>query len=230
MKRIALGLHALGVGSPPPAGQGEPEPEEITLQPADGIDTCIIVNTPTYNYGATAQMNVGAAAAGAGAEARGLLAFDLSALPAGATIVSAVLTLYCEYENAADDRVVGVHRALTQWFEGAQNGAAPGAGEDGSNWNLRNANGSLAWAGGAGGAAGSDWTALATDTELITGVGAFTWDVADDVQAWLDEEADNYGWWLINVDGSTANSRKRFTSSDSGNAANRPKLAITYTT
>jgi hypothetical protein len=201
----------------------------LTLQPdaTVGIDAYINAGTPTGNYGVTTTMNVGGS--GVAAAARGLLMFDISSLPVGATINSAILTLYCESEINTTNRTVGVHRALTQWVEGVGNNATPGAGVDGSTWNLRNHNGSVAWAGGAGGASGSDWTASATDSEVITGPStAFDFDVLIDVQAWYDGSASNFGWWLINTSEGT-NTIKRFTSSDGATADNRPKLVIDYT-
>ena len=157
-----------------------------------------------------------------------LLQFSGITIPAGATISSAILTLYCESETSTTDYAVGVHRALTQWFEGAQNGGTPGPGENASVWNLRNYNGAVAWAGGAGGGSGSDYAAIATASTLITQTGiTFDWNVLTDVQAWYAGTATNYGWWLKNVDEVTNNTLKRFTLSDG--ASNRPKLTITYT-
>ena len=105
----------------------------------------------------------------------------------------------------------------------------PGPGVDGSTWNLRNNNGAVAWAGGAGGAAGDDWTATATATATITGTGAtFDFDVTDDVQDWVDGTASNYGWWLLNASESTVSSGKHFATSDHATAAYRPLLVVDY--
>lgn len=200
----------------------------LTLQPdaTAGKDTYIASGTADNNNGIATTINVGAAT---GAPSRGLLMFNISALPGGATITAATLTLFCESEGNTTDRTVGVHRALTQWFEGEGNNATPGAGVDGSTWNLRNHNGSVVWAGGAGGASGSDWTATATDSEVITGAAtAFTFDVLADVLAWYTAAATNHGWWLINTSES-GTTFKRFTSSDGATEANRPKLEIVYT-
>jgi hypothetical protein len=205
----------------------------LVLQPdaTAGLD-CFVngqdATTKTYNNGITTQIIIGGLAA-ANTPTRGLVQFVLSALPASLRVISANLELYCESEASTTDYVIGAHRALTQWFEGSKDAAAPSAGQDGSTWNLRNANGAATWAGGAGGGSGSDYTATATDTQTITAPTAwYIWNVATDVAAWVAGTATNYGWWLINTSENTANSRKRFTSSDGATAANRPKLTIVY--
>lgn len=170
----------------------------VILQPnaAAGLDTWITSVTPAdaNNYGTNTQLIAGRDSADR--PYRGLLQFDLSSISGGATIASAILTLYYEAELNATDRDVSVHRGLVQWFEGVKNGEPPDALQNGSTWLLRNANGAVVWAGGAGGAAGSDWETVATDTTTITGTGlTFDWDVTADVAAWIGG-ANNYGWWI----------------------------------
>ena len=199
----------------------------LVLQPnaASGLETQIQDTAPTYNFGISALFRAGQFT-GTTIKIRGLLKFsDISLLPANATINSAQVKLNCETEASTTDRNVAIHRALTQWFEGAKDTAVPDVGQDGSTWNLRNANGSVAWAGGAGGGSGSDYTAAATDTVLITAPGVFTWNVAADVQDFVDGAATNHGWWLIG-DQVNADSGKRFTASDGATPANRPILMV----
>lgn len=199
----------------------------LTLQPAAaaGIDTWLLQPQVNYNYGVSVNIETGRL--DANQKRRGLLAFDLSSIPAGATLVSATLTLVCLGETVSTDLDVSVHRALVQWYEGAKNGAAPDASTDGSTWNYRNYNGSVAW-GAAGGLSGTDYDATPTDTTLITGTSAHDWDVLADVEDWYGETADNYGWFIIGDEG-TQDSRKFFASSDNATAGNRPKLVIEYT-
>lgn len=199
----------------------------LTLQPgaADGVDTYIQENLATFNFGTATTLQVGQGAT-AGSKRRAQLRPDISALPAGATLTAASLTLHCVAEDAATDYNVGVHRALTAFFEGIRNGATPS--EDGSTWNLRNHNGSVAWAGGAGGGSGSDYAASATATVAITGAGAdFVFNVLADIQAWYTGTTNN-GWWFVNGSEGTTSSRKNFDSSDGATAGDRPELAITY--
>lgn len=200
-----------------------------TLQPnaGAGIDSTISEYLPTRNYGTVSTISVGNDENNLAR--KGLIKFDLSAIPANSVILRARLTLYTWNEYSSTDYAVSMHRGLTQWFEGNEmGGREPQSGQDGSTWNLRNHNGSVAWAGGAGGAAGSDYATTATDSTSITGSGSFfTWDLEDDVQDWIDGTAPNYGWWMITND--VANSLKIFYSSDSvvGDSF-RPQLLVEY--
>lgn len=207
----------------------------LTLQPAAaaGEDTQIYSNAAgvTLNYGATVTFAGGGAPPAFAGKIRGLIKFDLSSIPGNAIISSGVMSLYCSSELNATNRDVGAHRALTQWFEGVRDGLAPLAGQDGSTWNLRNANGAVAWAGGVGGGSGSDYAAVATDTQTITGPATtFNWNVATDIAAFVAGTATNYGWWMINPDEATNDSAKLFDSSDGVTPAQRPKLVVIYKT
>lgn len=179
------------------------------------------------NYGITASFAVGLG----GATDRALLRISwLSIIPAGSTITSAILSLYCSAETNATDRAVAIHRCLTQWYEGVKNSVTPDGGQNGSTWNHRNQNGDVHW-GAAGGQSGTDYVALATATVTITGPGVtFTWDVTADVQLFVNG-TNNYGWFLIG-DELNANSLKTFVSSDStaaGTPGICPSLTVTYT-
>jgi len=198
----------------------------LTLQPAEtaGNDTTIRKDTATFNYGISSYAMINATGA---AQARGLIKFDLSSIPSNATISSATLTLYCSSEQTTADVTAKIHRSLVAYFEGAKDGAAPDGGQDGSTWNLRNANGSVAWVGGAGGAAGSDYATDVTVSVSITAPSAFyDFNVLADVQAFVAGTATNLGWWVVH--GNESASWKTFSSSTAG-AANRPKLVVEYT-
>ena len=206
----------------------EDVPAQGTLQPdgTHGIDTYITNFAADTDYGVYPYMRTGTAALGQ--NYRGLIAFDLSGIPPGATITSATLALWCVEESATVDHVVGLHRALTQWYEGPNTGTEPDPGEDASTWNHRNANGDIAW-GTAGGQAGVDYAATATDTATITGTNAeFSWDVTADVAAFI-AGTNNYGWWLINESEGVVVSRKGFATSDHVTTTYRPRLTIEFT-
>lgn len=202
------------------------DPGATIIQPnaAAGLDTGIYQLSPTFNYGTDIVLYAGRNSASL---LRGMLAFDLTSIAPGTIVLSATLTLRVHVELNGTDRVVGVHRALTQWYEGVKNGTAPDASQDGSTWNLRNANGSVAWAGGAGGGSGTDFATVATDTQNITTIGIFVnFDVTVDVQDWIDSVATNYGWWVIAADETTNNTYKGFNTSDFTTADYRPKLTL----
>lgn len=192
---------------------------------ASGYDTYIDGYVTTYNNGIATGMYIGCQT-NAAYKWRGLLKFDVSSIPATATLTAATLTLRCVTSSGvAMD--CNVHRALTQWYEGAKNGAAPDAGQDGSTWQYRNKNGNVAW-GAAGGQSGTDYTAGATATVSITGTGAFDFNVLTDAAAWVAGSATNYGQWLISTTTFGSNYRL-FASSSHATASYRPKLYITYT-
>lgn len=197
----------------------------LELQPntTDGIDTSLYEISPTLNYGATIAIYV-AKASGA-ADNRGLIQFDLGTVLPGADIISAVLSLFCAAVGAPTATTIAAHRSLAQWYDGEKDGVAPDPGQDGSTWNLRNANGSVAWLGGAGGAAGRDYAVVPSAREAVEDAGSwYTWDLTEDVRRMVKGLVSNYGWWLI----SDAEDVKAFLSSDYVDVpARRPKLTIT---
>lgn len=199
-----------------------------TLQPDDttGIDNFINHQANTNNNGTNIAIVVGTATANR--PRRGIMLWDVSAVTAGSTINSAILTLVCSAEASTTDYDVQVHRGKVVTYEGAQSNAAPAVGEDASIWNYRNANGSVAWTGGAGGAAGTEFETTATASTTITGTGTFTWDITADVAAWVGG-ATNYGIWLVSSDEASANTSKTFRSSSYTTADDRPKLVIDWT-
>ena len=200
----------------------------LVLQPASegaGVDTAIGENAPTFSWGGASSMRVGWQPS---AKAfRGLIQFDLSSIPANATVVSATLALICVNEDSADDIDVAAHRSLVQWYEGDGVGSAPPS-ADGSVWSYRNYNGSVAWAGGAGGGSGSDYAAGASATTTITQASdtEFGWDVSSDVQNFVDGTYTNYGWWLIPSAYAGLNAKYFATSGDF--SARYPKLTVIY--
>lgn len=202
---------------------------ELVLQPdaTAGIDTWIMENYDTYNSGIHVEFRVGVYTA-LGSSMRGLLKFDISSIPVGVTITSAVISLY-SIAVAAVSRSISAHKGLTQWYEGNKNFATLAAGVDGSTWALRNNNGSVAW-GAAGGQSGMDYAATPTATTAVSAINTwYTWDVTADVQSWYAGTTTNYGHFFIG-DEANAYSRCYFCSSDyTVNTTLRPKLTVTYT-
>ncbi len=203
-------------------------PAGSLLQPdgSSGIDNYITSGSDAdNNYGSAVAIHAGDDTLN---DRRGLLKFDLSAVPAGATINGATLVLTMVAANTGGQYNVSLHRALSEWFEGVKSGAAPDAGTDGSTWNHRNVNGDLHW-GAVGGQSGTDYAAVATDTEAVGQSGVYTWDVTADVADWIAGTAPNYGWWLLNASEATSGSNRAFAASDWPLAMDRPRLVIDYT-
>jgi len=147
---------------------------------------------------------------------RGLVKFNLSSIPSGATVTSATLRLYLNREGgAAYD--ISAHKVLESWDEGTicnNNGVA--------NWTVRS--GTVTnWStlGGVFGAALST-----TNIPRTTGV-YYQWTgLQTTVNEWLGSPSTNYGFLLKAVTENIADDRFEF---DSREATNKPQLVINYT-
>lgn len=191
----------------------------VVLQPSEATakDTWLQSDSGTTNYG----VNVALHALGSPQIRRSLIQFDLSSIPPGSVINSAILTLY--KTAASSQQNIHIHRALTDWFEGDANAGTTTI--NGSTYNLRNHIGSVAW-GAAGGQSGVDFAAVATALTTVTlAVGAYNWTVTADVAAFVAGSATNRGWWVINNGGTT---NQVFASSTDATASFRPKLTVDY--
>ena len=160
---------------------------------------------------------------------RGLMAFDLSAIPAGATVsqvsLDLAISLSAPGSNSTD---MSLHKLMADWGEGTSRGlGAGGAGGPATNgdatW-LHRSFASSTWS-----TPGGDFEAAASGTASVgtTGTTA-TWSTAGmvaDVQSWVDTPSSNFGWILIG-DESTIQNARRFNSKDRGGTA--PKLTVTY--
>lgn len=156
--------------------------------------------------------------------ARGLIQFDVGTgtIPEGSVVIDAVLTLNVGFSEGGS---VGVsaQRIISAWGEGGSD--APGNETTGgaaqqfdATWLYSSFDGEF-W-----NTPGGDIAGGATTAE-IGEVGAYEWiggSLIDDVQAWVDGVAPNFGW-MLRASGSAV---KAFTSKDSGGLG--PVLEITY--
>lgn len=168
---------------------------------------------------------------------RGLVKFDLSSIPAGATITSASLKLVVNKAGAVAE-IMSMHRLIESWGEGSSNagtgadglGATAGVGD--ATWNCSFANGTgsctTGWT-----TAGGNFNSTASANVNVGDIGAYTWaaaSLATDVQSMLDNALMNYGWIIKMTDESTVCTAKRFASHTSSVIADRPALTVSYTT
>jgi spore coat protein A len=163
---------------------------------------------------------------------RALLAFDpSSAIPAGATIQSATLTLTQSRVKANDpDRLLALHLVTRDWgeatsdAEGEEGAGAPAAPGD-ATW-LHSSYDTAFWA-----SPGGDYTGTASASRLVPRqLGSYSWSsaaMAQDVRDWLDSPSSNAGWILIGAEGIDETAR-RFNSRQHPEAATRPVLEVVF--
>jgi spore coat protein A, manganese oxidase len=203
--------------------------QQITLT-AIKDNTLFQDSAGALSAGADDNFFVGRTDQGAGVDLRrGLVLFDLSAIPAGSTITGATFTLYMN-RTQAGDRPVSLHRALADWGEagsagGGQGGTGGAALPGDATW-LHRFYPSTFWA-----TPGGDYIATASASRLVGGNGTYSWTspgLLADVQAWVNGQAPNYGW-LIRGDESASKTAKRFSSREASNTSRRPQLVVVYT-
>jgi hypothetical protein len=161
---------------------------------------------------------------------RGLVRFDVAgSIPAGATILSARLTMADAGHLTAGPREVTLHRVLASWGEGTSNavssdGAPATAGD--ATWFHRFYPTPL-WA-----AVGGDFVSAPSATQSVTAFSFNTWgstaELVADAQAWLDTPSANHGW-LLRGDEATSGSGVSFATRENANPPG-PRLTIEYAT
>lgn len=159
---------------------------------------------------------------------RALMAFDLSPVPAGATVSSAQVQLTMSIGQGVNTPMT-LNRVTQPWGEGAsdagENGGTGVPAETGdATWNARFYNTNM-WT-----TSGGDYIATASATTAVSSFAAYTWtsaQLAADVQGWLNTPATNNGWILIGDETGTKNA-KRVWSREATTASLRPKLTVNY--
>jgi PKD repeat protein len=168
---------------------------------------------------------------------RGLVRFDVSAIPPGATIVSAKLKLFSYQRDSSTPVDIGAFRVTKHWIEGTRSSFQQQTGS--SCWIAARLN-QLAWSqAGAGAASNSaqnddpnfDRYATGEDTTTVTAINAwYEWDVRNAVIKWRNGEWNNDGLVLIALNESVQNNRWFHASEATANELQRPTLTVTYET
>ncbi len=199
-----------------PGGSGTTISFQDGVAPDSGyagtIDTTISQNAPATNYGNDASCYVdGDDPSGSGDDLSTLFRWDVSAVPAGSTVEQASITL--NVFNLSND-TYELYQLLPDWVESE------------ATWNLYVSGGSWQITGAQGPAdRGSD--IIGTFAPGSTGLRSIQLNSAGIamLQNWVDSPASNHGVILADngaVDGAD------FDCSETGSAANRPKLTVTY--
>jgi hypothetical protein len=170
---------------------------------------------------------------GVGNARRGLLYFQLNGvIPAGSTITSVSLQLYCnKVPSSSPVTDMKLHKLLAAWGEGTTDagedfdGNGLPATADDATW-LQRIFGTSSWT-----TPGGDYTPAASASTPVSGANAYyTWSSAQlitDVQGWVNTPASNNGWIVIG-DETIARTAKRFASKNNTNTQLQPQLTITY--
>ncbi len=159
---------------------------------------------------------------------RALLQFDLSSIPAGATITSVSLTLNCNNSGEATNSLFTLHALTTPFGEGtsvpagAGGTGAPAIAPDATWANAQTP--APVWT-----TSGGDFVPTVVSSVSMTPSGDQTFPTTSDfvalVQAWYTTPALNFGMIVIGSE-TTACSARRFGSKDVGVA---PTLVVSYT-
>ena len=198
-------------------------------------DTSLFQANPNADLGGTSLV---AGTTFLDSRSRALFRFDLGALPPGAVVSSAQVSLSVSRVPDPDMRGTPVsfdfslHRLLVSWGEGTGalvTGTVAMPGD--ATWNERHF-GSTAWAS-PGALIGVDYVEAASATTAVVDVGGYVWSsggLVDDVKAWQENPASNFGYILASDDETTKGSGRRFGSTEqSGGAVTPPLLTVTYT-
>jgi len=165
---------------------------------------------------------------------RGLISFDIAGnIESGATIESAALTLTMTKSPPGAGSVdVKIHRVSADWGEGTSNAGSSSDGDGAASSNgdatwIHTFFNTVSWT-----SPGGDFSTNASATKSIAGTGSHTWvstaEMVADVQGWLDDGANNFGWIIIG-DESTLQTARQFGTHEITTAASRPTLVVSFT-
>lgn len=173
-------------------------------------DTSLWQANPTTNFGGDAQLWEYPWAPSW--THRGLVQFDLSSIPANATISAAVLELR-ETTTYGSTRTIALHRVTRSWSESQATWSVAASGTD---WTT----------------AGGDFTPASTAATSLTWDGILGWDswnVTSDVQAFVNGSQQNYGWLIKDQSEDSSQAYWFFHSREEADPSDyRPKLTISY--
>ena len=208
----------------------------ITLRPV--ADTSLSETAPNNNLGAQTFTTAGVTQNNT--KTRALYQFDIAGnIPAGSLITSVELLLEVTRQPADGYAIgtFGLHRVLVPWGEGNKitanpnnpgQGAPASAGE--ATW-LQRQHGIAAWAS-PGGAPGTDFIAMSSALQVVYNMAnspysfGFTSALSADVQTWLDNPSQNFGWMLLVEPETDAFTARRFGARE--DSINAPRLILQY--
>jgi len=162
---------------------------------------------------------------------RGLIAFNLTAIPQEAKITGVSLTLHMSRTKPGNGpRTVTLHRVLQDW--GEEDSHAPANEGGGASASVGDATWDFAkmrtnrWE-----TAGGDFVQGNSASQVVDGIEYYTWGSTEpmvaDVQDWVSNPSENFGW-LIKGNETDIATAKRFDSRTNPTPAYRPLLPVEY--
>src|SRR3954468_23732058 len=149
-------------------------------------------------------------------QSRGLFRFNVTGIPANATIQAVTVTLrVTQTPFSPNDSTFDLHRLLVDWGEGTGTsandaGRAALAGE--ATWNRR-FHPSTTWSA-VGAAPPVDFSNTVSAATFVQDVGTYTFnstpELVADVQQWLTNPSSNFGWILISESENVARTLRHF--------------------
>ncbi len=221
--RLSVGLVLAAVAAV------QADADQVVLTPLKD-NTLIQISDGSLSQGSSEYMYVGRVGSnGGGTIRRGVIAFEIAGpIPAGSTITSAQLKLYCNLTNSGT-QLIRLKRMTSDWGEGASVGfggqgvpAEPGD----ATWLHR------FWPDDLWTKAGGDFVSISSAQVSVGFSGWYTWGsnalVVADVQKWLDEPEANFGW-LVQGNETSIKTTKQFGTKENEFAPFVPTLTIDYT-
>jgi hypothetical protein len=171
---------------------------------------------------------------------RGLLKFNIAGqIPANAKIKSGMLSFEVTGSTAETDKdnpsTFQLRRMLRDWGEGNKSGQPPQLGAPATtneaNWTYRFAFTTNTW-GIPGGQSGVDYSTNSSGEEFFYGIERSPYyiqphtQMTADIQSWLNQPSNNFGWMLLSQSEELNFSARRFGSSEDTNRA--PILTVEY--
>ncbi|PIC73741.1 DNRLRE domain-containing protein [Sporosarcina sp. P17b] len=195
------------------------DPTIIRLQgEASTVDTSIRSAFPTQTGGNDNELGIGTAKDGN--IVRSLLKFDLSAIPAATTIVSADLNLWFTSTNSASPIDINLQKVTKAWEENE------------ASWTYSESTPYTRWATAGGDYAGTKLsTVLGLTSPPILNDALINWHVPISVvQTWLTDPTTNHGFLLKSTNENTKIYKKFASSEQEVPDQYKPQLVITYKT
>lgn len=195
--------------------------------PASKDNTLYETNADALSNGAGIYFFAGRTAQEDNTLRRGLLQFDLSAIPSGSTIQDATLEITSS-RSIAGSQPLSVHTVDIDWGEassdapGQEGGGAPAEAGD-ATWTNAFDQGTE-WS-----TVGGDYNATASASTTASGMGLVTFnslDLTADIQSWVDGTSSNFGW-IVRGNELTGTTAFRFNTRE--NTIDPPNLIVNFT-